>query len=172
MQSNGRHQRMTVDLGKYPDLVVIHLGMKVNAITGLKTILGLGPEIDASVGERPDGLLLHEQMIYSFFPLHLLMRQYWRDFDALERYSRSEAHMRWWKRYAKNSGGTGFWHEAYFMRGGMEGIYHAIDKPIGMMNFAEVVPASGAMFSARKRLGIDAPETSPTPVPEAEITGG
>lgn len=80
--------------------------------------------------------------------------------------------MRWWKRYAKNSGGTGFWHEAYFMRGGMEGIYHAIDKPIGMMNFAEVVPASGAMFSARKRLGIDAPETSPTPVPETEITGG
>ena len=53
-------KRQTVDLSGYPDLVVIYLGMRVNAITGLKTLAGLGPQIDGSVAAKPDGLLLHE----------------------------------------------------------------------------------------------------------------
>ena len=35
-----RPKRETVDLSAYPDLVVIYLGMRVNAITGIKTVLG------------------------------------------------------------------------------------------------------------------------------------
>ena len=38
-----RTKRRTVDLSGYPDLVVIYLGMRVNALTGLKTLLGFGP---------------------------------------------------------------------------------------------------------------------------------
>lgn len=164
------HARVAVDLTGYPDLVVIHLGMKVNTLAGLRTLFGLGREIDASVKHKtPDGLLLHEEMIYSLFPTHLLMRQYWRDFDALERYSRSEEHMRWWKKFAKDTGGTGFWHEVYHMRGGMEGIYHEVGRPIGMLSFAPAVPARGPMFSARKRLGLEGPETSPAPVQESRL---
>lgn len=82
---NSAVHRQTVDLSFYPDLVVIYLGMRVNAWTGVKTLLGLGPQIQKAVGEKPDGLLLHEDFILSLFPLHLGMRQYWRDFDALER---------------------------------------------------------------------------------------
>ena len=55
--------RQTVDLSGYPDLVVIYLGMRVNALTGLKTLAGFGPQIAGSVAAKPDGLLLHESLI-------------------------------------------------------------------------------------------------------------
>jgi hypothetical protein len=39
-----RVERRTVNLFAYPDLVVIYLGMRVNRITGIKTLLGFGPK--------------------------------------------------------------------------------------------------------------------------------
>ena len=110
--------RRTVDLTQYPNLVVIYLGMRVNVLTGLKTLFGFGPRISSSVAANPDGLLLHEAIIYSVFPVHAGMRQYWRDFESLERWSRSDPHKLWWQEFLRDSGGTGFWHETYFMRGG------------------------------------------------------
>jgi hypothetical protein len=149
-----RVDRRTVDLSTYPDLVVIYLGMRVNALTGLKTLFGIGPQIRQAAADMPDGLLLHENFIISLLPPHLGMRQYWRDFESLERWSRSEPHRRWWRDFLRDSGGTGFWHETYFMRGGMESIYDDIAQPVGMMRFAALKPARGAMFGARRRLGL------------------
>ena len=161
-------QRLTVDLADYPDLVVIYLGMRVRAWTGLKTLFGFGPKIQKSVEQQPDGLLLHENLLFSLFPPHAGMRQYWRDFDSLERWARSEPHKLWWQRFVKDSGGTGFWHETYFIRGGIEAIYDDVHKQIGLSAFAPVQPAKGAMFSARRRLRLDDAETLPAPVTERE----
>ena len=94
---NSRVERKTVDLSPFPDLVVIYLGMRVNALTGVKTLFGFGPQIKNSVDQKPDGLLLHENFILSLIPLHLGMRQYWRDFDALEAWARSTPHREWWR---------------------------------------------------------------------------
>jgi hypothetical protein len=145
--------RRTVDLSSYPDLVVIYLGMRVNRLYGLKTVIGTGPRIANAVGDRPDGLLLHESFIMSMFPPHAGMRQYWRDFESLERWARSEPHRLWWQQFLRDSGGTGFWHEAYFMRGGMEAVYDDMVERIGFLAFAPAVPARGPMFSARGRAG-------------------
>jgi hypothetical protein len=82
-------QRLTVDLSAYPDLVVIYLGMRVRTWAGLRTLLRFGPKIENSVAQTPDGLLLHEYILFSLFPPHPGMRQYWRDFDSLERWARS-----------------------------------------------------------------------------------
>lgn len=150
-------ERLTVDLSAYPNLVVIYLGMRVRTWAGLKTLFGFGPKIQNSVAQKPDGLLLHENMVYSLFPPHAGMRQYWRDFDSLERWARSEPHQQWWQQFVKDSGGTGFWHETYFIRGGMEAIYDDVHKNIGLSAFAPVRPAKGAMFSARRRLGLEVP---------------
>src|SRR5215475_10326615 len=141
--------RQTVDLTQYPDLVVIYLGMRVNALAGLKTLFGFGPKISGSVAAKPDGLLLHENVFYSFFPLHVGMRQYWRNFESLEDWARSEPHKQWWQQFVRDTGGVGFWHETYFIRGGMESVYDDIPVPLGFMKFAPVVPAKGSMFSAR-----------------------
>jgi hypothetical protein len=68
--------RRTVDLSQYPDLVVVYLCMRVNRITGLKTLFGFGPRISKSVADQPDGLLRHENFVFSLFPMHAGMRQY------------------------------------------------------------------------------------------------
>jgi hypothetical protein len=164
-----RVDRRTVDLTGYPDLIVIYLGMRVNAWTGLKTLIGLGPQISQSVAAKPDGLLLHEDLLFSLFPLHLGMRQYWRDFETLERWSRSEPHRRWWQAFLRDSGGTGFWHETYSIRGGIEAIYDDMPAPIGMMKFAPLGKARGSSFSARARLHREGTESLATPAPEEEL---
>jgi hypothetical protein len=148
-----RVNRQTVDLSSYPDLVVVYLGMRVNRLTGIKTLLGFGPKISSSVAAKPDGLLRHENIVYSMFPMIVGMRQYWRDTDSLLAWTRSDPHRQWWKSFLKDSGGTGFWHETYFRGGGMEAIYDDVPQPIGFMSFAPVVPARGPMFGAAVRGG-------------------
>lgn len=143
--------RRTVDLSEYPNLVVIYLGMRVNRLTGLKTLFGFGPQISKSAADRPDGLLHHEVFLFSLFPPHAGIRQYWRDMGSLLAWTRSAPHGDWWKSFLKNSGGTGFWHETYLMRGGMEAIYDDVPVPIGFMTFAPLVPARGPMFGAAHR---------------------
>ncbi len=146
-----RVERQTVDLSKYPDLVVIYLGMRVNRIHGIKTLFGFGPKISSSVQAQPDGLLRHENFIFSLFPMHAGMRQYWRDMDSLMKWTRSDPHRQWWQQFLKDSGGTGFWHETYLRRGGMEAIYDDIVPRIGFMSFAPVLRARGPMFGAAAR---------------------
>ena len=146
-----RVERRTVDLSGFPDLVVVYLGMRVNRITGIKTLFGFGPKISSSVAAQPQGLLRHETVVYSLFPMHVGMRQYWRDVDSLLEWTCSDPHRQWWLNFLKDSGGTGFWHETYFRRGGMEAIYDDVPQPIGFMGFAPIVPARGPMFGAAAR---------------------
>jgi Domain of unknown function (DUF4188) len=162
-------ERRTVDLSGYPDLIVIYLGMRVNRMTGIKTLLGFGPKISASAAAQPDGLLRHENFIFSLFPMHAGMRQYWRDMDSLMKWTRSEPHRQWWQKFLKDSGGTGFWHETYFRRGGMEAIYDDIPQPLGFSAFAPVVPARGPMFGAATRGG--QAHAAPAVIEEKELYG-
>lgn len=96
------------------------------------------------------------------------MRQYWRDFDALERRARSLPHKQWCGRFLRDSAGTGFWHETYFLRGGIETNYADIPTPLGLLAFAQARPATGALFSARRRAGLEGQELAPV-VTEAEL---
>ena len=161
--------RVTVDLSAYPDLVVIYLGMRVNRLRGLKTLFSFGPKIAKSVEAKPDGLLLHENFVFSLFPLHAGMRQYWRDFESLEAWARSMPHQKWWTDFVRDSGGTGFWHETYFMRGGMEAIYDDVAKPLGFWKFAPSEAARDAMFSARKRSRREGEARAVAPVNEDDL---
>jgi hypothetical protein len=133
--------RQTVDLSGFPDLVVIYLGMRIRA----------------AVAQEPDGLLLHENFLFSLVPPHAGMRQYWRDLDSLERWTRELPHQQWWRDFLRDSAGTGFWHETYFIRGGMEAIYDDVARPLGLAKFAPRQRARGGMFSARSRLGLGDP---------------
>jgi hypothetical protein len=166
---NKQVHRRTVDLSAYPDLVVIYLGMRVNAFAGLKTLFGFGPKIANSVAAAPDGLLLHENMLFSVFPPHLGMRQYWRDFESLEAWARSEPHRAWWKQFLHDSGGTGFWHEAYFMQGGMEAVYDDMTRDTGFLRFAPAAEARAGMFSARGRARRAGSAATPPPVAEDKL---
>src|SRR5471030_2338395 len=135
--------RTTVDLSAFPDLIVIYLGMKALSLRGLMRLARLGPQIKASVVARPDGLLLHETMMFSLIPPHAGMRQYWRDLDSLERWTREGWHKGWWTSFLRDPGDTAFWHETYRLRGGFEAIYDNLDSPLGLLAFAPARAAKG-----------------------------
>jgi Domain of unknown function (DUF4188) len=166
--------RRAPDLSGYPDLVVVYLGMRVRKPKGILRLLGIGPQIERSWKAWPEGLLAHENLIWSLMPPHLGMRQYWRDFDSLERWTRSEPHRRWWLEFMHDTGGTGFWHEAYFMRGGIEAIYDEVGALIGLGRFAPVSQARGQMFSSRTRAQSPGTPTEPAAplIAESELYAG
>lgn len=161
--------RNTVLLAKFPDLVVIYLGMRVNAPRGLVTLMRTGQDIKRALAGRPDGLLRHENFVLSLLPPHLGMRQYWRDFESLERWARSPPHRQWWSNFLRDSRGTGFWHETYSMRGGIAAIYDDIGVPLGLSAFAAKEPARGPMFGARLRLRRPGDSFGTPAVDEAEL---
>jgi len=103
------------------------------------------------VNANPDELLFHESFYFSLLPLHIGVRQYWRDFEALEKWTRTFPHEKWTKSFLHDPKGTGFWHETYCLQGGMEGIY-GMREPVGLLQFAQAKPAVGGMLTARGRL--------------------
>jgi fumigallin biosynthesis monooxygenase-like protein len=151
---DGIEQR-AADLGGYPDLVVIYLGMRVYRLRGLLTVLRLRSEVLKSVRARPDGLLYHESFYFSLLPLHIGLRQYWRDFDSLERWTRSFPHAEWWNEFVRDGKGTGFWHETYLAGDRVEGIYDGMREPMGLLQFSPSVPVVGKRQFARGRLHLD-----------------
>jgi hypothetical protein len=162
---SGGPLRETVDLSEHPDLVVIYLGMRVNSLRGVATLLRNGRQIDQAVAEGPPGLLRHERLLFGL--RHVGMRQYWHDFDSLEAWSRTLPHKAWWQSFLKDRGGTGFWHETYALRGGIEAVY--VDMPpLGLGEVAPRLPARGSMFSARRRLARDGDVPAPV-IPEADL---
>ena len=144
-------ERSTVNLSAYPALVIIYLGMRVNRMAGIKTLLGFAPKISSSAVAQPNGLLRRETIIYSLLPMHVGTRQYWRDANSLLVWTPSDPHRKWWQSFLKDSGGTGFCHETYFRRGGIEAIYNDKPENVGSLAFAPAVPARGPMFGAAAR---------------------
>jgi hypothetical protein len=142
--------RQTVDLSGYPELVVIYLGIRARNLRGMLSIAKLGPQIQKSVDEKPDGLLKHDSLTFSIVPFHVGMRQYWRDVESMLAWSATLPHRQWWQDFMKNSGGTTFWHETYFAKGGFEAIFDDLPedkRDFGLPSFAPVVPAVGSTFS-------------------------
>jgi hypothetical protein len=156
-----RVDRRTVDLSRYPDLVVIYLGMQVYTWRGLLTLARLGPGIRRAQRDRPDGLLLHEDFVFLQFPPHVAFRQYWRDLASLESWTRELPHQRWWRDFLRDPAGTGFWHEAHPVRGGIDSVYDDMRRPPGLAAFAPTTPATGRLFSTRGRLADEPPAVPP-----------
>ena len=141
--------RRSVDLSAWPDLVVIYLGMRVRSFRGLATLARIGRGLADLRKSPPDGLLGQDSMLFG--PLHLAFRQYWRDFDALERFTKENPHRAWWLEFLKDNAGTGFWHEAYSARRGIEAIYIGM-PPLGLARFAPERVPQGPYMTARGRL--------------------
>ena len=87
--------------------------------------------------------------------------------DALERWARHDPHAVWWR--GLHMAGTGFWHETYHARGGMESVYLDM-PPTGFSAFAPAADAKGSLFSARRRMRM-AGDTEGAPVSERDLYG-
>ncbi|WP_336947351.1 phenylacetaldoxime dehydratase family protein [Asaia sp. HN010] len=142
--------RQSVDLSAYPDLVMIMLGFRMRGWRSLLAMRRIGQGLAQIARDRPDGLLADEGLRFSL--THIGFRQYWRDMDALERFTRSEPHADWWRRMREMTVGAGFWHETYHARGGIEAVYVAMDQPVGLQHFAPERSPTGLFASARSRI--------------------
>jgi hypothetical protein len=143
-------KRQSVDLSGYPDLVMIMLGFRLKSWRGIAALRTIGPGLNAVMRAYPEGLLLHEGMMFSL--THIGFRQYWRDLDALERFTRSAPHAEWWRKVRELSAHAGFWHETYHARGGVEAVYVEMPEPVGLLRFAPERQPVGALMSARSRV--------------------
>jgi hypothetical protein len=143
-------RRETVTLDAFPDLIVMSLGMKVGSIRCIPQLLSIGKSLAEIKRTPPDGLLAHESMRFGWN--HFGFRQYWRDLEALERFTRSMPHSRWWGEFLKDPKESGFWHETYCASGGMEAVYVNMPERIGLASFAPVEEAAGHKSTSRGRL--------------------
>jgi len=82
--------------------------------------------------------------------------------------ARALPHKQWWSRFLRDPGGTGFWHETYFLRGGIDAIYDGIPQSLGLLAFAPARPAREALFSARRRAHLEGAEELSPMVPDGE----
>ena len=150
MQSLPSPSRQSVELTAYPDLIVIMLGFRVSSWRGALSLIGVGKGLRAIQDAPPDGLLAHEQCLYALN--HVGIRQYWRDLESLERFTRSAPHSHWWRDFAKLSDGAGFWHETYARSGAMEALYANMPNPTGFARFAPPLDPTGPFLTARARM--------------------
>lgn len=88
----------------------------------------------------------------------MMMVQYWRSFEHLERYARAHEQQHWpaWvafnKRVAASRGDVGIWHETFLVKAGQyEAIYSGM-PPHGLGKAASLVPAGARGESAKARL--------------------
>ena len=139
------------------DFVVFLIGMRINKPWKLHKWLPVFramPGMLAELEKRPEsGFLGH------IFSLGVIV-QYWRSFEHLEAYARSQDGLHWpaWvafnKQIGQSRGDVGIWPETYQVRAGeYETVYSGM-PPIGLGKVGTLVPASGRRESARDRMGI------------------
>ncbi|MEQ7874915.1 DUF4188 domain-containing protein [Sphingomonas sp. ASV193] len=142
--------RKSVDLSDFPDLVMIMLGFKLRSWRGLLAMRRIGIGLKRISDNYPEGLLSHEGMMFGL--THLGFRQYWKDLDHLERFTRSEPHSTWWTHVRELSAAAGFWHETYHANGGVEALYVGMQGATGLQRFAPERRPVGPFMSARARI--------------------
>ncbi len=137
------------------DFVVFIIGMRINKPWKLHKWLPLFlamPRMLKELERQPDSGYLGS------ISGGLLIVQYWRSFEHLEAYARSQDRLHWpaWvafnKRMGESRGDVGIWHETYMVRAGQyEAIYSGMPR-WGLGRAGSLIPATGRKESARGRM--------------------
>ena len=141
------------------DFIVFLIGMRINKLwkvaKWLPPFLAM-PRMIKELEKQPaevTGFLGHNGIGFS-------MVQYWRSFEHLEAYARSQdhAHFPAWtafnKRMKNARGDVGIWHETYLVKAGnYEAIYSGMPE-YGLGKVATLAPATGNRQEARQRLSV------------------
>ena len=139
------------------DFVVFLIGMRINKFwkvnKWLPPFLAM-PRMIKELEKLPSektGFLGHNGIGFA-------MVQYWRSFDHLEAYARSQdnAHFPAWtafnKRMKNARGDVGIWHETFLVKdGNYEAIYSGMPA-YGLGRVSSLIPATGNRNDARQRM--------------------
>jgi len=158
--------RMTVINGRKTadfsgPVTVFIIGMRINSFLKIgkwwPVFKSMGPMIEELARNKDSGFLGTEYALCS--PRQIMLLQYWKDFDSLERYARSKDEKHWpaWVAFNRNIGsdGTvGIFHETYVVQGGAyETVYGNIPS-FGLGKVAGLVDATGSRNEARDRMRV------------------
>jgi hypothetical protein len=147
--------------------VVFLIGMRINKPWKVHKWVPVAAAMGRMIRElsmRQDSDLLHFE---SWGGRTTIMVQYWRSFDALERYAKdqSDEHLPAWRNFNQrvaSNGDVGIWHETYMVNPGQfECVYNNMPR-FGLAAATQLVPATGKRNGARGRLAA-ATETTPEP---------
>lgn len=138
------------------DFVVFIIGMRINKPWKVHKWLPVAramPRMLEELSRNPDSGFLGAQQL----GLSALV-QYWRSFEALEKYARSADNRHWpaWvafnKRMGASRGDVGIWHETYRVSAGAyEAIYSGM-PPHGLGLAGRLIPARERFETARGRI--------------------
>jgi hypothetical protein len=143
------------------DFVVFLIGMRINrwlkVWKWLPIFLAM-PKMIRELERDPDAGFLGATTYFGS-PRRPMLVQYWRSFEDLERYSRSQDAVHWpaWVSFNKrvgSNGDVGIWHETYLIpAGGYECVYNNV-PPTGLGAVTNLVPAAGRKATAASRAGV------------------
>jgi hypothetical protein len=142
------------------DFVIFLIGMRMNRLRAIHKWLpvarAMGPMVKQLL-QRPDLGLLHAQPCLYWRGVMLV--QYWRSFEQLERFARDPAmtHLDAWKRFNQAvgaDGSVGIWHETYLVPAGHHECIYGNMPRTGLAQAGEHLPATGARETAKRRLGL------------------
>jgi hypothetical protein len=142
------------------DFVVFLIGMRINRSLKIWKWLPVArqmPRMLMELGNHPEMGLLHARTHFGF--PNLLVVQYWRSFELLQKYAtnRNAAHLPAWQAFnaaVASNGDVGIWHETYLVKAGRyETVYNNMPR-YGLGLAGTIEPAVGSLKTARTRLGM------------------
>ncbi len=138
-------------LWEHPTLCVALFGVQFLTEKGQRSYeeAGINHEMSEALEKaREEGLLLNRPLMSPEGPVLL---QYWRSYDALDRWARKQPHSRWWRWLLENVGeGIGFYHEIYQAKSA-EAIYEEGTHPVGPALFSSIQAVTGGEGRSRER---------------------
>jgi hypothetical protein len=161
-----------IETGRYRatfegNFVVFLIGARVHKLWKLRQWLPVAKAMNAMQRE----IAAHSEIgclhIQNFGAVNGISVQYWKSFQHLEDFARSNkwSHLPAWRefnRLIRDSGDLGIWHETYMVpAGGFEAMYG--NMPVmGLAAAGSMVPI-GAGSTAARRAGVDREDIAPVP---------
>lgn len=148
--------RVTVDVDD--EFVVLLIGMRINKWwkihKWLPVAIVMWRMISELTRDSASGLLSGE---YRTLGNPIVYLQYWRSYDALERYAHDTGrkHRTAWANFYKRistGGDVGIWHETYRIAPGNYECVYINMPPFGLGRFNELVPARDGRETSRGRM--------------------
>jgi len=139
--------------------VVFIIGMRVNKFFAFRkwiaTAMAMGPMI-RTLYKHPEKGFLGAQTF--FYGRGVVIVQYWRSFEDLERFARDkdDPHLEAWRTFNKtigSDGSVGIFHETFLVDAGKYEALYGNMPVFGLASAANHVPATGRRETARRRLG-------------------
>ncbi len=142
--------------------MVFLIGMRVNRFRAVKKWMtvaqAMGPMMQ-SLSQHPEKGLLGSEMFFRAWPLETCMVSYWRSFDDLTRFARSDGDSHWpaWQQFMRDvgaDGSVGIWHETYRIDPADYECIYSNMPAFGLAAATTHVPISEKTRTAQARMGV------------------